>query len=224
MAKQDFLKRKLTVYGGSAAGALVVALAAAYFASSYNSSVEQQKNDISNQSMGLQSEYQSLVAQQEKAKKSIELYQKLTEGRQGNDFELDRREVSRILAMLVDQFMISKLEVKISPIENHEDPAFTRPTGKIISSTVSLTFSAPSDELVYGFIKRLSGQLNGYVNIKRLKLTRNGDITNQVLYGISRGERPALVNAEIDFDWLGLQRNAPPADGSAPPAEGAPNG
>ena len=211
MSKLQNLKKRLGVEGAIAGVAIAVIGGITYFANSYSTNVTTEQQQLQQSAQSLQAEYTSLIEQQQKAKSSLELYQKLTSGKNGGNFELDRRVVSQVMNKLVAQYLISDLKVSISPVETFEDPVFTKKTGKIISSTVTLTFGAASDELVFAFVQRMSRELTGYMNIKELSLKRLAPIDNKSLYQISQGQRPVLVEAQVVFDWLGLQQNEPAA-------------
>jgi hypothetical protein len=87
-------------------------------------------------------------------------------------------------------------------------------TGKMIQSEVSLTFSALTDNSVYGFIESIQRQLPGIVVVHALKITKTGELTSDVLRTLSKHKITSLATAELSFTWLGIHPNA-----EAKPAE-----
>jgi hypothetical protein len=216
MNKLQLLKKQLMVQGGIAAAALAVFGGIALAIIGYANSVETQKTELTQAQQGLQGEYTNLLSQREKAKNSLETYKKLTQGRNGGSFKLDRVFANNLVKQLIEEYLCDKWSLNISPVVEHPEPEFTKTTGKVISSTMTLTFSAPSDEVVYAIMQRLSREMPGFLSVKDLKLEKVALIDNKALYMVSRGMKPEVVKAEIVYDWLGLQPNAAP---QTPPAQ-----
>lgn len=81
---------------------------------------------------------------------------------------------------------------------------------KVVTSDVSITFKALSDEFVYDFIYALEHDFPGYVQIKNFTVNREGKITKDIIERIANGDSPAIVAVTVDFVWKDLHYT--PAD------------
>ena len=129
------------------------------------------------------------------------------------------------------QFKLSEVNISFSKPEDVQD-ATVQDAGKnikehtgtteggadqsglvnIVSSDVTISFKALSDEYVYDFIYALQHQFPGYIRIKTFTLTQETPVTKEVIERIAQGETPPVVSGNIDFSWRDLKYT--PAQGS----------
>ena len=75
----------------------------------------------------------------------------------------------------------------------------------MVSSTVTLTFEAISDQYAMSFVDAVKKELPGYVKILSLRINKLDGINEQVIIQASRGEFPSLVKARLQFLWRDLK-------------------
>ncbi len=115
-----------------------------------------------------------------------------------------------LLDKLKDQYRLSNVNISFSKPEELKD-GYISDTIIVVSSDVSIQFSAITDEYLFGFVDSLLTQYPGYIQVKTFSVTKSKNITKDVLTQIAAGESPALVDGKIDFAWRGLKYKGPMA-------------
>ena len=166
---------------------------------------------------------QNLESQLRRAKKSISIYNEVKKQLDDNQFALNRDKAQMIINQLKDKYMLSSINMKVSPVSDVATDKYKSTTIKLIQSKVTLNFSGISDEYLLSFVNDLMRKLNGYIRVTNLSLSRTGDINKESLTQISQGKLPALVTGELGFNWVGVQPIKPPEPAAAgSPAPGTP--
>lgn len=113
-----------------------------------------------------------------------------------------------LLEELSDTYRFSKTNITFSK-PAQEDSDLDRPTVAIISSDISMTFNAITDEQVFRFIETLDKRSPGMIQLKSISLNLDGEITKDLLEAIAAGERPELVRGSINMVWRNLKYTGP---------------
>ena len=151
-------------------------------------------------------EIQTLQTQYTKAKNSLDLYKTL-ENKQGIGESLSRDSAKKLLDRLKEEYLLSSLSLTLTPTVEIKDSPVSTKTATLVSSEVTLRFDGMSDEQIFSFVNAISKEFTGYLRFTRFELTRNKEVTTDVLRSIGKGERPALVSGELSFKWFGLKAN-----------------
>lgn len=78
-------------------------------------------------------------------------------------------------------------------------------TVSMVSSIITISFNAISDEHVYNFVSEISKNFPGFVQIKSLSLNKPVAITKELLKKISAGEDVNILAVSLDFYWHDLK-------------------
>lgn len=164
-------------------------------------------------------------------KKTLELADsiKIWESFSDEDKKLEGLRINdakEILDKLQKKYLLNSVKTSFSkPDEIGND--YKTETVAVISSIVTTSFNAISDEYVYNFVYELSKKLPGYVQIKNLTITKPNTVTKETLKKISVGEDVTVVPVNLDFYWHDLKYKPPvattPGQAGAPAVPGAPN-
>ncbi len=91
-----------------------------------------------------------------------------------------------------------------------------------VRNDVTIELEAISDLHVFSFMRALRGGPPGFVRITQVDIERRGDMQPQVIAQMLGGVAPYLVTAKIQFEWVGINPKAKPADGAPADGEVAP--
>lgn len=202
--------------------AVVAAVGAVYAGVSfYAGGAAKQKSDAEtkfNQEQGLLNNLKNQIDQSGEAEKR---YAALMEARTNDDFSANRDVLADWLRNAVSKFRLT--DVKLTPAS---EVASTKPELANFSQAVSLRqgmkieFKAISDLHVFSFIDAWTRAAPGLLRIELLKLKRNGDMRIDALNTIRHGGTPLLVEAEIQFTWIGLTPKTDKTNAAAPTPQG----
>lgn len=182
---------------------------------------EEQYNLIKSELMSLTRKLEGLNRKTLEFSDAVRVWDELTEGQkqlQG----LQLTEAKALLEKWQAQFKLSDVNISFSKPEESggiKDPAGGKVIGKkdtepsapavsavkVMSSDVSISLKALSDEYVYQFIDALQHQFPGYVRIKTFTLTQETPVSKEVIQRIAEGEAVPIVSGNIDFSWRDLQ-------------------
>lgn len=90
-------------------------------------------------------------------------------------------------------------------------------TVSMVSSMITMSFSALSDEYIYEFIADISKNFPGYVQVKSLSINKPSAVSKEMLKRISLGEEVAVLSVTMDFYWQDLKYKGPSVNPDAPP-------
>lgn len=82
-------------------------------------------------------------------------------------------------------------------------------TVSLVSSVISISFNAISDEYIYNFIEDITKNFPGYVQIKSFTMSKPAPVTKEILKKISLGEDVSIISVTLDFFWHDLKYKAP---------------
>ncbi len=78
-------------------------------------------------------------------------------------------------------------------------------TSRIYTSNVNISFKAFSDEYVYNFLTELQKRFPGYITIRTFNVSREIEVSKNVIERIAKGEKVPLVSANLEFRWQDLE-------------------
>jgi len=76
---------------------------------------------------------------------------------------------------------------------------------KVVASTVTISFGALTDEQALQFLATLQENFPGYIQVRSFNLKTDRPITREVVEEVAKGQFPALVTGDIDFQWQDLR-------------------
>lgn len=221
MIKLAALKKRLIKV--SIASVIIVASlgagAAAIYSWSGNVAAEKKKSEST-----LAATRRDISQREEKAKESIKIQERYNEikAKQGSDQMLDiNSEIGKawIAQAGIDTRLVD-MTGKFSTNKAVANPDFNRKSLITVQSSVDANIIAMTDEDLIRFVEKVYRDFPGYVKIIGLDMTRENDITDDILVSIPTVGKPSLVNGKMQFIWLGVK---PVANADAKPAEGEGN-
>jgi hypothetical protein len=91
-----------------------------------------------------------------------------------------------------------------------------------VRQPIKIEFQAVSDVHVFSFVDELVRAAPGLIRIDSMQIKRRSDVTNDVLANIRNGITPLLVDAKIEFSWIGIApketKSVPSTAAVTPPA------
>ncbi len=133
-------------------------------------------------------------------KEASKIWEKLNKkGEKRNGLEIDNFQT--MLTALKKHYQISdKTDINMTP-PTEVDGAYKKSTTAIISSTITVTTSAVSDEILLQFVDALLKNAPGFITIQSLEMTKKDDLTQDVISKATKGDLANLVEAKIVFSW-----------------------
>lgn len=110
-----------------------------------------------------------------------------------------------ILELLQKQYDIENMKIAFTIPEIVQSRNWETETIDVVSSTVTLTFEAISDQYAMSFMDAVKKELPGYVKVLSFRFSKIGRIDEQVIGRAKRGEFPRLVKARLKFLWRDLK-------------------
>ena len=109
-----------------------------------------------------------------------------------------------LLDKLQEKYKISSVKISFSkPEEILGD--YTTDTVVMISSIISMSFDAISDEFAYKFIEDITSEFPGYVQIKSFSIKEATPVTKEIIKKISIGEDVSIIPVTLEFYWHDLK-------------------
>lgn len=171
------------------------------------STAEDSVGDLKNSERQAQNQLINLQQRNERAKTTLDLYQRLTLDSKAETQTLNRRNITQLLDRLKIKYRLDNLSLNLSPIRERTEGVFAKKTGKVLTANVSVKFSSISDRYAYGFITELADSFSGYLNIRTINVSRKSSVTEENLQQLMRSGNAELFDGEIEFQWLGLRVN-----------------
>jgi hypothetical protein len=205
MATKDIiLKKKLIKQGIIMLIVLGVLASGGFLLSNRDDDAQAEKHSHESQSAAMQSEHDSI--KDELGSNYYNTYAKS----HNVDLIQNRQEASDLFYTLREKNHIATdLVVDISPIMNVTPEIIHLKSGVLSKSEVTLKFSAVADSSIYGYIESIQRELPGFVIIEKLTFEKAGELSNDVIKGLSQHQVSSVIKADLTFIWLGIH---PPED------------
>lgn len=205
---------KLTIF----VAVIVVTSALAFYLSGMKEEMDKKyvwiKNDIGDLNRKLEGLNQKTVEFSE-AVKAWELLPKEAKALPG----LRINDAKDILEKLQKKYRLTGVKTSFSkPAEITGE--YKTDTVMLVSSVISMSFNAKSDNYIYGFIDDLGREMPGYVQIRSFSINNPAKISKDILKRIAQGEDVSVVSASIEFYWHDLKYKGKSTNSENPQGEG----
>lgn len=144
-----------------------------------------------------------------KVQKNIDIYQEALQKRDSNRLALTREGIRHQFDRFKTLYHLNNLRLTMQPPQALTDAKYKKKSGGVEASVVDVAFSAVTDEDVYDLLRGAQRSLPGAVRFTGVKLTRQGEATNEVLTIVGQTGQSPLVGGEIQFMWLGFKAAEP---------------
>ncbi len=224
MNKLKQLRRRLIRGVGIALGVMCLFVGLLLVTGSFADSSAQKKQQASSQLSLDQSQLNNLRTQFTKSGEAEKRFAEIILYHPNPDYQANSDTLKTMLRKSKEQFRFAdNFKLTLAQEKISEKPEFSGLNYDIaVREPMRITLEAISDAHVFSFIDHLRTQAPGLVRITRLEVKRKDDIDSQILGKMNAGDAPALVEATLDFTWVGVQaRKAEPAE-AKPKSAGAP--
>ncbi len=222
MEKLKRIKKNVLVEAAVAAAVVAVFVGIYFLVDSFVTSTESDETKVTGEVRTLDAQ----IAEEERkvgiVKSSIAEYNEIKAAMDAKQFALDRTRVEETLTKLKTQYRLSNFTASIAPEATTKGAAFDGKRVGIIYSDVKLAFSAISDVHVFSFFDALKTSLPGFIRVTKFSLKRDKKMDASIFVSLNKGEDVPLVQASVEFKWLGLKiiekTPDPNAAAASPPA------
>ena len=199
------LRKRLLLESAAIAGILAAAGAVAFGLGVASDNYQASSESLESQVDAIAASTSALSAKYDKVRENPALFKKVTQLQSENRLSISQQVVKNRFDYLRDKYYLADLHLVMSPIADVQGPDYQRKTNVIVSSDVSINFQGLSDEYAYGLLNALQQDLPGSSKITSLTLTRQGDVTKDMLRTISETGAAPLIKGEIKFVWFGIK-------------------
>jgi hypothetical protein len=140
---------------------------------------------------------------------ALNKHKKLTAENNLRPLELDRLYISNVLSALSRKYFAEDVSIDIGPVEEKSGDPFNYNSGKIITSTVSISYNSPSDIQAFALAEELLKSFSGYLVINEFTVKRNDQIEITTLEKLAKSGKASFIRTTLGFKWLGLRSNEP---------------
>jgi hypothetical protein len=197
------LKRNFLIYGACYATLLII-ITVIYSILVDKAITARQKNlAVQSEVMELQNKLTTITKRAKEVRDATNVWQKLNEKHKKSDgLKIDS--IKGLFDDFKKKYKLSDVDVDLSaPVELAD--VYKTETTVVVSSKVTVQFKGITDEYVLSFVDAVQKDLPGYVRIENLQFSRIGEISEDVVRRVSKGEFPGLVGGSITFQWRGLK-------------------
>lgn len=115
-----------------------------------------------------------------------------------NGLQLD--DAYSIIKHFQEKYNILNLQIHLSsPIDLGKE--YHSSSAMIVSSEVTLSFGAMSDENAFQFVDALLNNFPGFKLVKSFKITKKVEFSQELLRQVRSGNKPSVVVGELLFEW-----------------------
>ena len=206
MKKAIILKKKLIDFAIKAMVIIVICSGITWFAIYYYST---QENELRNAESEITNNVNEIAKIQDEVniyEKSFTWFVKMKREIDNNKYELDADRGVKILELLGKKHRISNLFAEINAKQKIGTLEYDGHNP--VSRTVSLRFAAMSDAHIYAFLRNIDKYFSGNIEFNKINITQKLAIDDNVLKEAKKGVTLELLEAEINFTWLGIEQKA----------------
>lgn len=129
-------------------------------------------------------------------------------GNKKNTAGIKMDEINSSLALVAEKYAIFDPVIKVALPETLKDGIFKRSTVSVLSTNVSLSFSAADDVMALSFVTEFINSIPGYVVVTNMEIRKSKSYTDKDLIEISSGKNSAAVSGKLDFVWYAYKEKS----------------
>ena len=114
----------------------------------------------------------------------------------------DRITARNILSNVQEESGVIYVKAAVGSIENIENKGAEKAGHQVLQSDLNIDIDSFDDLDFYEYIFLLNKYLPGYVTINRLALTREQNLSGDLLRQIASGGTPVMVSANVEGRWV----------------------
>jgi hypothetical protein len=197
------LKKLLIIQLSVCGGIILVAMLLYYWLDNKKQTDLQQSGVLQGEISGLYVKLNAINKKAKEIKEATKLWQRLNEKHKKREgLKIDS--IKKTFDQFKKRYRLSEANLDLStPVELVD--IYKTDTTVVVSSEVTVKFKAITDEYVFSFIDAVLKELPGYVKVEMLQMSRTGEVNDDLLRRISKGENPELVAGSMTFQWRDLK-------------------
>ncbi len=205
MEKYRTLKKKIIVLAAIFLAILMTLAGVWYLLSSQEASGEKDLKAMQRKTRAASSKIDAIEVKYELARNSIERYGTLTEELSEGKLSVSKEKVYDLLRQLNELHRISNLKLDIDNVSPIKAGASESELFKTEFTNINVEFDSLSDLHALAFLQAIEEQLEGYLVMNSLHISRERQITREVLQAFAKGEKPRVVSTKVNYAWFGMQ-------------------
>jgi hypothetical protein len=203
--RYEEVKKRLWSEGIIVAVAMTILAGGSYYLMTMADESERQNKQLENQVNTIVAAMNTLRDKYNTVQKNAELYQEVLQKSNNDKLSVNRDLLRKKFLQYRVRYYLSGLSANMQPAQEMNDPKYKRHTTVMVNSEVKATFFALTDEDVYNLMKSLQQEFSGVIKVTQCTLVRKGKPTDTALAAISQSGEAQLVDANINFNWLGIK-------------------
>ena len=155
----------------------------------------------------------TMNTQIEKSSLAESRFEDLQKDRDALDFSINSDTFKEWLRNAKAQYRLSNnFKLSLTPEKKFESKEIPDAYEVYEHPGMKLEFSAMSDTHVFAFLQSLVRSAPGFIRIETFSIKRNGDLDPATIDQIKTGHTPYMVDAKIEFNWVGLREKPKPVE------------
>lgn len=221
MSKLKTLRQHVIKYVAKLFGVLALCVGAYIAAGSFADSSQEAKTKAEAEVNQLRAQLANMTSQIDKSGKAEKRFFEIASARKNNDYVANSDTLKEWLREAKDSFRFaSDFKLTLAPLANVDKPEFAGLNYDVtLRDPMRIELHAMSDMHVFSFMQELLHASPGMVRITKWSIKREKDLDAAALTSMSSGQIIDMVEATIEFQWIGVdvKKANPAAAGVAPP-------
>ena len=207
MNKLRQLRKQLIRDVAIALAVVIGASAIMLLTGSFADSAAEKKQQSSSQLNLDQSQLNNLRTQFTKSGDAEKRFAEIVLYHKNQDYTANSDALKTLLRKAKERFRFAdNFKLTLAPEKIVEKPEFSGLTYDItVREPMRITLEAISDMHVFSFAEFLRAETSGLVRVTRVDVKRKDDLDAETLGKINSGDAPSLVEATLEFTWVGIK-------------------
>lgn len=203
--KSNAIKKRLLMESVGVGLLLAFLGGSAYFLSMLYDDALQQSATLETQMNAITTEATTLKERYSRIKDNADLYYEIVQKSNTDGFALSRQVIRKKFDQYKALYFLSNLKLSMGPTTEMTGPKYKRNTQIMVSSDITVSFEALSDEDVYSMMHAVERDFPGTVKTTRFTLSRKNKLTDEALLTITQSGQYPLVSGQWLFTWIGIK-------------------
>lgn len=211
MEKLKQIKKKM-IKESAIAGAVIAILGAVFFF------IDMQLEETTMELSTLQSELQEIGRSTSDLERKYQIvstslvkFNELNSQMKNGDFTINGKDAIETFRVLDEKYRTMNLNLNIPQnADIVSDEAAPRKAIDIKKMPLTLDFFAYSDVHALSLIDEMIRSLNGFLKFNEFSLTRQTQVSMELLAELSRGGKSNVIATSMKLDWLGMDKKPSP--------------
>ncbi len=202
------VKRKLIVETSAVLVVLAVLTGIVYLLNMLLEDYTRQAATLKDQLASVTNEKQTLQDKYKKTQDNLQLYTEISEKNAHDGLSVSRQLLRKKVNEFKPRFFLNDLSITMAPTTALTGNKYQYKTGGIVSSELTVSFDALTDEDIYSLMQAMRDELSGVLKVTKFSISRERKANDDSLREIARSGQYTMVKGSMQITWFGIQ----PAD------------